>query len=113
MRIDLGRNNDIIIACKFNEGLVKEIKKLPGRQWDDASKTWHVPAKPLYAFAAVRLGEEFNFQIDPKVLTISAEATEEERKEAVKGLNKPPRYVSIETDAIQIYSPYDEQLTAA
>jgi integrase/recombinase XerD len=33
----------ILIQFKYDQRIIENVKKLPGRKWDPALKSWHVP----------------------------------------------------------------------
>ena len=64
VKIEIGKNNKVIIRIPYNQELIKKVKMISGRRWNPKGKYWEVPyEKGLIAKLQSLFGE--NLVIDP------------------------------------------------
>jgi len=50
VKIEIGKNDKVIIRIPYNQELIKKIKMISGRRWNPKGKYWEVPySKDLIA----------------------------------------------------------------
>ena len=78
--IELDRDgHHLLISFPYREDLVEQVRMLPGRRWDRASKRWRVPA--AHAETVVGTFLPHGFEIAPEVSSILAGTTAIQPKE--------------------------------
>jgi len=64
VKIELGRNNKVIIRLRYNQELIRKVKTISGRRWNPKGKYWEVPYdENLISKLQALFGE--NLVIDP------------------------------------------------
>ena len=79
------------MVSPYDAEIVKRIKQLPRRQWDQESRTWLVPLD--YAGEVLEDLSEFGFEVDDSVRRAAAKA--------LLALNDPAARPALETAAAE------------
>ncbi|RLI52869.1 MAG: hypothetical protein DRP09_17035 [Candidatus Thorarchaeota archaeon] len=70
VKIEIGKNDEVIIRIPYNQELIRKIKMISGRRWNPKGKYWEVPYEEgLIAKLQSLFGE--NLVVDPYFYLIS------------------------------------------
>ena len=64
MRVEFGRNNEVIIRIPYNQELINKVKTISGRKWNPKGRYWEVPSSENIISKLQNLFGE-NLVVDP------------------------------------------------